>query len=293
MRALVIGASGQVGSALVASLHERGHDVVAAARTPQSDILRLDLLDTVATARLIGESEADWVFCPAGLTHVDYCEEHRDEAMRVNRDAPALAARAAARHGSGFVYYSSEYVFDGADGPYAESDWTHPISVYGESKLAGERVVQEGNPRAVIVRTTVVYGPEPQGKNFVYQLVKRARNGERMRVPGDQRSSPTYNADLASASVELAERGRVGIFHVAGPAILDRFAFARLVCDVFGLDPRLLEAVTTAELDQRARRPLQAGLRIDRVRALVDAPLRAPAEGLRAMREALVVVDTP
>src|SRR5205823_11367014 len=102
----------------------------------------------------------------AGLTHVDYYEDHRDEAMRVNRDAPALAARAAARHGSGFVYYSTEYVFDGVAGPYAESDATNPVSVYGESKLAGERAVQEGNPRTVIVRTTVVYGPEPQEKNF-------------------------------------------------------------------------------------------------------------------------------
>ena len=287
MRALVIGASGQVGSALVTALRARGHDALAAARTPSGDTVRLDLLDTVATARLIAESRADWIFCPAGLTHVDYCEDHRDEAMRINRDAPALAARAAARHGSGFVYYSSEYVFDGVAGPYAETDPTHAVSVYGESKLAGERVVQDANPRAIVVRPTVVYGPEPQGKNFVYQLLKRARAGERMRVPVDQRSSPTYNVDLASASIELAERALTGVVHVAGAAIVDRFAFARLACEVFELDAGMLDPVTTAELGQRARRPLVAGLTIDRVRGLIDTPLRAPADGLGAMREVL------
>ena len=287
MRALVIGASGQVGSALVEALRGRGHDVTAAARTPRSGVVPLDILDTVRTARLIGESEADWIFCPAALTHVDYCEDHRDEAMRVNRDAAALAARAAARHGSGFVYYSTEYVFDGAGGPYAEGDTTNPVSVYGESKLAGERAVQDGNARALIVRTTVVYGPEPQEKNFVYQLLRRGRAGERMRAPIDQISSPTYNVDLAGATVELAERGATGVFHVAGSAMMDRCAFARLVCEVFGLDAALLDAATTADLGQRARRPLRAGLLIDRVRGVITTPLRSPAEGLRAMRAAI------
>jgi len=137
------------------------------------------------------------------------------------------------------------------------------------------------------VRTTVVYGPEPQGKNFVYQLLRRGRAGERMRVPDDQVSSPTCNVDLAAASVELAERGIGGVYHVAGPEVLDRHAFARLACREFGLDEAMLTPVATAALGQRARRPLRAGLRIDRARAVLAAPLRGPEEGLRAMREAI------
>jgi dTDP-4-dehydrorhamnose reductase len=133
----------------------------------------------------------------------------------------------------------------------------------------------------------VVYGPEPQGKNFVYQLLRRARAGERMRAPADQVSSPTYNPDLAAASVELAELGRPGVYHVAGPEVLDRHAFARVVCRVFELDEGLLEPVATAALGQLARRPLRAGLRIDRARSALATPLRGPEEGLRAMREAL------
>lgn len=284
----MIGASGQVGSALATRLRERGHAVVGThGRVALPWTVPLDFTDVEATARLVDSSAPDWVFCPAGLTHVDRCEDHREEAFRVNRDAPAATARAAARCGAGFVYYSSEYVFDGASGPYAEDEPVHPVSVYGESKLAGEGAVREANPRAVVIRTTVVYGPEPQGKNFVYQLLRRLRAGERMRVPADQVSSPTYNADLAAASVELAERDLVGLVHVAGASILDRFAFARLACEVFGLDGRLLEPVATADLHQRARRPLCAGLRIDRARELLATPLRPASEGLRAMRRAL------
>jgi dTDP-4-dehydrorhamnose reductase len=292
VRALVIGASGQVGAALCARLATSGHHVVGTHRgVPGPDTRPLDLTDTAATERLLAEVGPDWVFCPAGLTHVDHCEDHPAEAFAANRDAPAAAARAAARGGAGFVYYSTEYVFDGTHGPCAEDDPVNPLSVYGRSKLEGERAVRAANPRAIVIRTTVVYGPEPQGKNFVYQLLRRGRAGQPMQAPGDQRSSPTYNRDLAAASEELARRELTGVVHVAGPEVMDRHAFARLVCQVFGLDPALLSAVTTAALGQRAPRPLDAGLRIERARALLATPLRPPAEGLAAMRRELEAAE--
>jgi len=288
VRALVIGASGQVGAALVARLRARGHVVVGThARVPGPDTRPLDLADPAAVERVVAESEPDWVLCPAGLTLVDYCEDHPDEALLLNCEGPAVAARAAAKREAGFVFFSSEYVFDGVAGPYAEDDAPNPRSVYGRSKLEGERLVQAVNPRALVVRTTVVYGPEPQGKNFVYQLLRRVRRGEPMRVPADQRSSPTYNADLAAAVVELCERALCGVIHVAGPEVLDRYAFARLACEVFELDPGVLIATRTAELGQRAPRPLAAGLRVDRARAMLATRLRGPREGLEAMRRAL------
>jgi dTDP-4-dehydrorhamnose reductase len=288
MRALVIGASGQVGAALCAVLAERGHRVVATHhKAPVPGSRPLDLVDAAAVEAILDEVAPDWVFCPAGLTHVDHCEDHAAEAFTANRDASAAAAGAAARRGAGFVYYSTEYVFDGRDGPYGEEDPLRPLSVYGRSKGEGEAAVRAANPRAVVVRTTVAYGPEPQGKNFVCQVLRRGRAGEPIRVPQDQWSSPTYNVDLAAASVELAERDLPGLLHVVGPEVLDRAAFARLVLEVFALDPGLLRPVATAELGQRAARPLRAGLRIDRARALLRTPLRSPLAGLRAMREAL------
>src|SRR6185369_7789495 len=119
-------------------------------------------------------------------------------------------------------------------------------------------------PGALILRTTVVYGPEPQGKNFVYQLRKSLEAGRELRVPMDQVSSPTYNADLARASVELVERQCNGLWNVAGPDVINRYEFSRLAARAFGLDASLLKPVPTSELKQRAGRPLAAGLVIDK-----------------------------
>ncbi len=273
------------------SLAARGHVAIGAPSRSSRDVASgsrrpWDLTDVAATERLIAESEPDCVFCPAALSHVDYCEDHPDEAFRVNRDAASAAARLAATRDGGFVYYSTEYVFDGTAGPYGEDDPVNPVSVYGRSKLGGERCVTAENPHAVVIRTTVVYGVDRLEKNFVYQLLRRGRRGERMTVPADQLSSPTYTVDLADASVELAERRLGGIWHVAGTEILDRAAFARVVCEVFGLDPELVVPVTTASLEQRAPRPLCAGLRVDRARGALSTRLRGPREGLQAMRAA-------
>ena len=298
MRAAVIGASGQVGSALCARLRERGWDVLGTrGRFPDSSWPSLDIADLAAVERFVAAAAFDCVFFPAALTFVDYCEEHPDEAMRLNRDAPATAARAAAKQGARFVSYSTEYVFDGTRGPYAEEDLPCPVSVYGRSKHECEVATVAENPLALVIRTQVVYGPEPQGKNFVYQLLRRLAPGpaeagsERMRVPVDQVACPTYNADLAAASVELVERRSTGVFHVAGADALARYDFGRLACEVFGLDATRLEPVTTAELGQRARRPLSGALRTDRARRELTSRLRGAREGLQAMKGALAVAS--
>src|SRR6187401_442623 len=130
VRALVIGASGQVGAALLRALRERGHHAVGTrAHHERPGLVPLDFTDAGAVERMIGETRPDWVICPAALSHVDYCEEHPDEAFAVNLHAPVAAARAAARAGAGFVYYSSDYVFDGVGGPFAEDAPPRPLGV--------------------------------------------------------------------------------------------------------------------------------------------------------------------
>ncbi len=284
MRALVIGASGQVGASLLSVLRARGHEGQGTHGThPVPGLVPLDLTEHAAVERLIASARPDWIFCPAGLSHVDYCEDHADEALAINRDGVRAAARAAVATGAGFVFYSSDYVFDGVGGPFSENDAPRPLSVYGRSKWEGEQAVIAACRRAIVIRTSVVYGPEGQEKNFVYQLIRACRAGQSFRPAVDQRASPSYNPDVAAASVELAERELLGLWHVAGSETLDRYAFALLVCREFALDGSKLTPVKTAELKQKAARPLDGGLDVRKAQAALRTPLRGPAEGLAAM----------
>ena len=162
-----------------------------------------------------------------------------------------------------------------------------PLGVYGQSKWEGEQAVLGALERALVVRTSVVYGPERQEKNSAYQLIRACRSGKGFRPAVDQRASPSYNPDVAAATVECCERELRGTWHLAGADVLDRMAYALLVCRVFDLDASNLTPATTAQLGQKAARPLNGGLRIEKAQAELRTPLRGVEAGLRAMRAAL------
>jgi dTDP-4-dehydrorhamnose reductase len=289
MKALVIGASGQVGGALLRVLTAHGHTVIGTYRLhAQPDLMALDAADGMAVEKLLGQLRPDWVFYPAGLSWVDLCEREAERCFFENVQLPVAVAARAAWHGAGFVYFSSEYVFDGVAGPYAETATARPMNVYGRSKLAAEQELLHVSTEVILVRTTVVYGPEFQQKNFVYQLMSKLHRHESILVPNDQVSTPTYNLDLAAASVECAARRVTGIINLVGPDRLDRCAFALAACRILGLDERLIISRPTAELGQLATRPLNAGLINDRARHVLSSHLRGVEEGLRAMQTALV-----
>jgi dTDP-4-dehydrorhamnose reductase len=260
-RWLVVGAGGQVGGALLEQLGPM-YATGTARRADAS--LHLDLCETgrfAAHAALVLDTAAPGVVVvAAGMTNVDGCETDPAQARQANCDAPAVLAGLVRERGAQTVYLSTEYVFDGREGPYDENARTHPLSVYGRTKLDGELAVTAADPGALIVRTTVVYGPEEQGKNFAYRLAAHLREGRRLRVPRDQVSTPTYNRDLAAAIVELATEGRTGIVHVSGPEQMSRDDLARALAVAAGLDSTLIDAVATVQLGQAAPRPLQAGL---------------------------------
>ncbi len=290
MKNLVVGASGQVGQALVRAFKIQNKPWVGTAHTraqAEPGLRPLDLEDLEAAPALIRELGPSAVYFPAGWTWVDGCEADEEKAQRINALAPEAAARAARLAGAAFVYFSTEYVFDGKAGPYAEGDPPAPLGAYARSKLEGEKRVLLAHPGALVARTTVVYGPEPQGKNFVYQLVANLGQGKPMRVPGDQVSNPTYNDDLARACYELVMFGMAGTYHVVGRDRLDRLAFAREACRVFGLDRELLRPVSTADLGQKAARPLDAGLKADKLEAELGWRPRGARAGLEAMKAEL------
>ncbi len=290
-RALGIGASGQVGRHAARALAARGWEVAGTYAThpdPAAGLRRLDVLDDAAVAACLREVAPEVCLLASALTNVERCEAEPAVAEAANARAPGVVAAACRSVGARLLYLSTEYVFDGAAGPYREEDPVAPASVYGRTKLEGERRTLAADPANLAIRTTVVFSHDPAGLNFVMQLLARLGKGERMRVPADQRSSPTYAPDLGAALAALCEPGipaRLAglpapqVLNVVGPEVLDRHTFAVRAARALGLDPGLLDAVDTAALGQRAPRPLRAGLRTDRLRAL--------GLGMRPLDEAL------
>jgi len=271
-RALVVGATGQLGAQLIEQLGPT--TLPAARRTQASDWLHLDLESIAANPAqldgLIDRHNITAVFCAAGATNVDRCETDQAWAEAANHLGPLALARAA-RH-IPYVFFSTDYVFDGSaenPGPYSEDALTNPLSVYGRTKLEGEQSILAAHPSALVLRTTTVYGPDPQGKNYLYTLSRVLKAGNIMKAPTDQLATPTYNADLAAAAIALVERNQTGIFHVTGPDFLSRYDFALAACKILALPTAALQPITTPELAQPAGRPLLGGLAISKLQSIL------------------------
>lgn len=294
VRAVVIGGSGQIGGWLLHVLAERGHEARGTfATTAFPGLVELDAANQSAAADWVRGQKPDVVFYPAGFTWVDGCERDPRKAHAANVEQPLNLARAAAKVGARFVYFSTDYVFDGHQGPYTEADEPRPLSAYGQSKLDAEQALTNALGEALlVVRTTWVYGPERQGKNFAYQLVRALREGRPLPCPSDQVSTPSYGPDVALAVVRLIEQGRSGLVHVTGPDLTDRVAFARALAQAFGLDQALIRPGTTAELGQGAPRPLNSGLLTPRLDAWLPGLMRPLAACLTDFQEKLNEPDT-
>ena len=284
MKIMIIGASGLIGESLVKSFSAK-HEVIAADIEPlDGKTQKLDITDVLSLRKFILDNKPRALLFPAANPNVDGCEENPLKCEPVNITGPQNAAAAAKECGAKFVFFSSDYVFDGKNGPYDESATPNPVSEYGREKLSVEEFISKNIKDYIIIRTTVVYGPEKRGKNFVLSLIKRLRAGEKFKIPADQIGTPAYSPDIAGAVVKLVEKGAAGIFNVAGPELVGRMRFAELACDVFGLNRQLLVPVKTVELGQKAKRPLNAGLKIDKLLSTVPVTMNGPEEGLKKLR---------
>lgn len=286
MKAVVIGGSGQIGGWLLRSLAARGHEAVGTYCTVAVPGLeRVDGADLDGSASWLRAQAPEVVFFPAGFTWVDGCERDPGKARGANLEQPLNLARVAADCGARFVYYSTDYLFDGVEGPYDETAKPNALSVYGQAKLEAEQALRSLlGDKLLIARTSWVFGPERQGKNFAYQLVKTLRSGKPLTVPTDQISSPSYGPDVAEASVRLVELGRSGVYHVVGPEVMSRIDFAQAIARAFGLDPNAIDGKTTADLGQGAPRPLNCGLLAPRLTAELPGVMRHLAETVADFR---------
>jgi dTDP-4-dehydrorhamnose reductase len=217
-------------------------------------------------ANSLRDGESGVIINAAAYTNVERAEDEPDIALLVNERGAVNLARAAHESGLGFVHVSTDFVFDGTkDGAYAEDDEPHPLSVYGQTKLAGEDSVAAENPDALIVRTAWVFGPA--GVNFPVKILEAARKNPQLKVVTDEIGSPTYTIDLATGILGLVDASACGLFHLAGTGSCSRFELASEVLKLAGVSTPI-EPVTSDAFPMKAARPLNSVLDCSKAAAL-------------------------
>jgi dTDP-4-dehydrorhamnose reductase len=291
MKILIIGADGQVGKHLYSSALKAGDfSVVGTYRNPENnpspDFLYLDLTKPETIKEVFKSIKPEVVVLCSAMTHVDNCERYKEEAWNINVEGARRVSEYCETYNSRLVFFSTEYVFDGTSGPYAETDATNPISEYGKTKLEGEKIVSALND-ALIIRTTVVYSYEPESKNFLMQVLRKGALNEKMNVVSDQYSNPTNAAELADFTLELIKLKKSGIYNVVGKDVMNRYEFALKICEIFNLSSDLIASELTANLNQMAKRPLKAGLKTDKIFSELNKAPNGAESSLKAIKNSL------
>ena len=250
MRVTLFGASGLLGQELV---HELSRNEMNREQLTALSSKDADLRDRARVRDVIRDSRPDWILLSAAYTDVDGCEANREFAFAVNCEGAVNVAEAAREAGSRLMFLSTDYVFDGSKGsPYQTSDARNPTSVYGESKARAEERLLEILPEVCIARTSWLFGHG--GKCFPATILKLASTRPEISVVNDQRGSPTFTRDLASALAELCRASARGIVHVTNSGNCTWYEFAAAIVRASGL-PTTIKPVTTAEFPRPARRP--------------------------------------
>jgi dTDP-4-dehydrorhamnose reductase len=280
---LVVGASGLMGAHLANAFAEVAPVAGTALSQSKAALERFDLRDGAAAQRLVERHRPAAVVCAAAIPSVERCELEPAQTREVNVTGTLALADAARSSGATFVFLSSEYVFDGEDGPYTEDDSVGPINEYGRQKVAVETALEERGTDWIVARVSCVYGHEARRKNFVYQMLDALSAGRELKVPSDQVGSPTEAANAAAVIADLWSAGERGIFHVVGSDRLIRSDFGVIVAEELGLDPALVRPTPTEELGLAAPRPRGAGLLNDRASARAKRRLLGIRDGIRAV----------
>jgi len=246
LRVLVIGANGQLGLE-VCNVLGKVHEVIPATRE-DADITNLEQV-----LSLVEKISPEAIVNAAAYTDVDGCEKNKEKAFLVNALGARNVAIAAREVGAKLIHISTDYVFDGGkDGPYVEYDPPSPLNIYGWSKLLGEHMVKEQNPRSFILRVAWLYSAHR--KNFVKTMLRLARERAEIQVVTDQRGNPTFAGDVARQIQILIDTRSYGLYHCASQGSCSRFEFAKEIFRIAGLDVKLIP-VKSSQFPTVAKRP--------------------------------------
>ena len=292
---LVTGSNGLLGQKLVAALRNRSDiQLIATSRggnrlskTSGYAYEPLDVTDRSAVQAIINRYQPDALIHTAGMTQADLCEKEKENCRRVNVTAVEYLAEACMPHKIHLVQLSTDFIFDGMSGPYREEDKPNPLSDYGKSKWAAEKIVMAASLPWTIVRTVLVYGitENMSRSNIVLWAKNSLEKKQPIRAVSDQFRTPTLAEDLAGGCIAIVLKKAGGIYHLAGPEMMSIYEVAKRTAEFFGLDTSLLSPVSTASLHEPVARPLRTGFVIDKARRDFGFQPHSFSEGLALVKK--------
>lgn len=284
MRTLVIGGSGLVGSNVLNTFANRGHEVCGTYLSSNDGAdIRLDKTDPEEVNQVVSDYQPDLIVDTAAYHAVDDCETKRERAWTVNATGThnvAVAANAVDAH---LIYLSTDYVFKGDpnESPYHETDPIQPINYYAQAKYGGEQAAKIAD-KATVFRPSVIYGLE--SANFVTWALGELRDDNEIDIVDDQVSRPTYAPDIAAACATVANNGLTGLYHATGPESVSRFEFTIQLAESYGLDTTLVSPISTEEFGQTAPRPSDSSLDSTALYDAIGQKFRTPTEAFDDMQ---------
>ena len=262
---LITGAFGQLGYS-VSNLLKKKYDLILTdidGVDSSDNLIYLDIVDENQINEVISKTYPDVIINLASYTDVDACELNPQRSALLNKESIKLLLK---YFDGKFIQISTDYVFDGTNGPYSEDDLTNPINSYGRTKLEAEKILTEKSRDWCILRTNVLFDYYNNTKaSFIKWVIDSLKSNSTIRVVNDQWNNPTWTENLAEVIELVIKKNVNGLYHYGGADYLNRYNFAIMIADIFDLDKSLIMPISTAELKQPAKRPIKGGLRTNKI----------------------------
>ncbi|WMN07998.1 SDR family oxidoreductase [Marivirga arenosa] len=293
MKILLTGSNGLLGQKLVKLITEQtDHQLVATARgknrLPASDLYQfesLDITDKNQVLNCIKTHQPNVVINTAAMTNVDQCETEKEDCWQLNVTAVEYLIEACEQNNSFLLHLSTDFIFDGEDGPYSEEAEANPVSYYGESKLAAEKLIEGSNIEWAIARTVLVYGiaHDMSRSNIILWVKKSLEEGKEIQVVDDQWRTPTLAEDLAQGCLLIAEQKATGIFNISGDDLLTPYEMAISTAEFFKLPTDSMTKTDSTKFKQTAKRPPKTGFILDKAKNILGYKPHSFKEGIEIL----------
>ena len=291
MKILVTGANGLLGQTIIRLLLEKQYEVIATGKgedrvdansSPGYIYKDIDITDGPAVERLIMEHRPSIIVHAAAMTQVDQCELNKQDCYNINVTATRFIIDAAKAVNARLIFVSTDFIFDGNNGPYSENDEPAPVNYYGSTKLVAEKAVMESGLDYAIARTILVYGSVPAtGRTNIVGFVRQNLEANKpIKMVTDQVRTPTFVDDLAKGIILIIEKNGKGIYHLSGEQEMTPYDIAVETAKYFGLNEALISKASTDDIKQPAVRPAKTGFNISKAKKELGYQPKSFREGL-------------